>query len=103
MTQQFYNQYPRFARTFYNNVVRMETLIKRNPASVAQTLSRDAGGNPTARQFQGWLTNKAMNWTTRPRGLMRTANFMRRTDQISKMPGSWRELVFPPVYPTRGS
>jgi NitT/TauT family transport system substrate-binding protein len=103
MTQQFYNQYPRFARAFYNNVVRMENIIKRNPQSVAQTLSRDAGGNPTARQFRAWLTNKAMNWTTRPRGLMRTAHFMRRTDQIARMPGSWRELVFPPVYPTRGS
>ena len=103
MTQQFYNQYPRFARAFYNSVVRMETIIKRNPASVAQTLSRDAGGNPTAQQFRAWLTNRAMNWKTRPRGLMRTAFFMRRTDQISRMPSSWRELVFPPVFPTRGS
>jgi NitT/TauT family transport system substrate-binding protein len=103
MTQQFYNQYPRFARAFYNNVVRMETLIKRNPAYVGGVLSRDAGGNPTANQFRGWLTNRALNWTTRPRGLMRTAFFMRRTNQISRMPGSWRELVFPPVHPTRGS
>ena len=103
MTQQFYNQYPRFARAFYNNVVRMETLIKRNPNYVAGVLSRDAGGNPTQRQWRGWLTNKAMNWTTRPRGLIRTAFFMKRTDQIAKLPGTWRELVFPPVYPTRGS
>jgi NitT/TauT family transport system substrate-binding protein len=103
MTQSFYSQYPRFARAFYTNVVRMETLIKKNPDLVARTLSRDAGGNPTSRQFKQWLVNPALSWTTRPRGLIRTAFFMKRTDQISKMPGSWRELVFPPVYPTRGS
>ena len=35
--------------------------------------------------------------------LIRTAFFMKRTDPIAKLPGTWRELVFPPVYPTRGS
>jgi ABC-type nitrate/sulfonate/bicarbonate transport system substrate-binding protein len=103
MTQKFYDEYPGFARAFYTNVVKMETQIKKNPDQVALILQQDAGGTPTNRQFKQWLVNKALNWTTRPRGLMRTANFMRRTDQISKMPGSWRELVFPPVFPTRGS
>ncbi len=103
MTQSFYDDYPQFARAFYNAVVRMETLIKRNPDRVARVLQQDAGGTPTNRQFKQWLVNPALNWTTRPRGLMRTAFFMRRTDQIGRMPGSWRELVFPPVHPTRGS
>ena len=34
---------------------------------------------------------------------MRTAYFMRRTDQISRMPSSWREITFPPVHATKGS
>ena len=103
MTQSFYDQYPQFARAFYNSVIAMNDLIKKNPDQVAKVLQDDAGGTPTNRQFKQWLVNPALNWTTRPRGLMRTAYFMRRTDQIPKMPGSWRELVFPPVYPTRGS
>ena len=103
MTQKFYGEYPQFARAFYRNVANMQKLIKANPDRVAKILSADAGGLPTNRQFKQWLVNPALNWTTRPRGLMRTANFMRRTDQIGKMPGSWKELVFPPVYPTKGS
>jgi NitT/TauT family transport system substrate-binding protein len=103
MTQKFYDEYPRFARAFYNNVVAMENLIKRNPDRVARILQDDAGGNPTWRQFKQWLVHPALNWTTRPRGLMRTAAFMNRTQQLTKMPESWRELTFPPVHPTRGS
>jgi hypothetical protein len=78
-------------------------MIKKNPDRVAKVLQQDAGGNPTNRQFKQWLVNPALNWTTRPRGLMRTANFMFRTQQIGKMPPNWRELVFPPVYATKGS
>jgi len=28
---------------------------------------------------------------------------MNRTNQLSKMPSSWRDLVFPPLYGTKGS
>jgi ABC-type nitrate/sulfonate/bicarbonate transport system substrate-binding protein len=103
MTQKFYDEYPQFARAFYDSVVAMETLIKKNPDRVARILQQDAGGTPTNRQFKQWLVNPALTWTTRPRGLMRTATFMFRTQQIGKMPANWRELVFAPVFPTKGS
>jgi ABC-type nitrate/sulfonate/bicarbonate transport system substrate-binding protein len=109
MTQKFYDEHTAFARFFYNQIVAMENLIKKNPARVARILQDDAGGQPTWRQFKQWLAAKdpakrpALTWTTRPLGLMRTAAFMNRTGQLSRAPGNWRELVFPPVYPTRGS
>ena len=103
MQQKFYDEYPQFARAFYNNVAAANKTIRENPDRVAKILQQDAGGTPTNRQFKQWLVNPALTWTTRPRGLMRTANFMRRTDQISRMPTSWRELTFPPVHVTRGS
>ena len=110
MTEEFYSEHTDFAKFFYNSIARMHTLIKKNPNQVARILQQDAGGTPTWRQFKQWLVAKdppfkgpALSWTTRPLGLMRTANFMVRTNQLSKMPRSWRELVFPPVYPTKGS
>jgi NitT/TauT family transport system substrate-binding protein len=109
MTQEFYDDHTGFARFFYNQVVAMNNLIKKNPARVARILEADAGGQPTWRQFKQWLAAKdpakrpALTWTTRPLGLMRTAAFMNRTAQLSKAPNNWRELVFPPVYPTKGS
>jgi NitT/TauT family transport system substrate-binding protein len=109
MTQKFYDERTAFARFFYNQIVAMQKLIKNNPARVARILQDDAGGQPTWRQFKQWLAAKdpskrpALTWTTRPLGLMRTAAFMFKTAQLSKAPGNWRELVFPPVYPTKGS
>jgi NitT/TauT family transport system substrate-binding protein len=109
MTQKFYDERPAFARFFYNQIVAMQNLIKKNPTRVARVLSADVGGQPSWRQFKQWLAAKdpskrsALTWTTRPLGLMRTAAFMHRTAQLSKAPANWRELVFPPVYPTRGS
>jgi NitT/TauT family transport system substrate-binding protein len=103
MTQDFYDDHRDFAGQFYKDVAAMQKLIRTNPLKVATLLSRDAGGNPTPRQFKQWIGDPALTWTTRPRGLIRYANFMSRTDQLTKMPRSWRDLVFPPVYPTNGS
>jgi NitT/TauT family transport system substrate-binding protein len=103
MTQKFYNENTAFAQQFYRDIVAMHKLIKANPVRAANLLSKDAGGIPTWRQFKQWIGNPALTWTTRPRGLMRYAAFMNRTNQLDKMPSSWRELVFPPVHPTNGS
>jgi NitT/TauT family transport system substrate-binding protein len=110
MQQKFYDEHTAFAKFFYNQIVAMHKLINTNPTRVARIRAADAGGQPTWRQFKQWLTAKdpttkrpALTWTTRPLGLMRTAAFMNKTAQLSKAPTSWRELVFPPVYPTRGS
>ena len=110
MQQSFYDDHTDFAKFFYKQIVAMQNLIKKNPTRVSRELSSDAGGNPTWRQFKQWLAAKtpgsksrALTWTTRPLGLMRTASFMNKTGQLSRVPGNWKELVFPPVYPTNGS
>ena len=104
VTDKFYREYTTFSNQLYRDVAAAIKLISTNPQKVAQILQDDAGGNPTWRQFKQWIGNPAITYTTRPRGLMRTANFMARTDQLpGRMPSSWRDLVFPPVYPTNGS
>jgi NitT/TauT family transport system substrate-binding protein len=111
MTQKFYDDHTDFAKFFYPAVVNMQTLIVKNPDRAAHILQDDAGGTPTWRQFKQWLVAKdpgfkgpALTWTTRPLGLMRTANFMSKTNQLSgKLPGKWTDLVFPPVQSQKGS
>jgi len=104
MTSKFYGEYTEFANQFYREIAAAIKMIKTNPKRVAQILQDDAGGNPTWRQFKQWIGNPAITFTTRPRGLMRTAHFMSRSGQLpGKMPASWTELVFPPVIPTKGS
>ncbi len=102
-TTKFYNQYPTFSKTFYDDVQKAITLINTNPTKVARLLQDDSDGVPTWRQYKQWLGASGLTFTTRPLGLMRYANFMNKISMIKKMPSSWRDLVFPPVYPTKGS
>jgi len=104
VTSKFYNEYTQFSQQLYRDVQAAIRLIDTNPKRVAQILQDDAGGMPSWRQFKQWIGNPAITYTTRPRGLMRTAAFMSRTGQLpGKMPATWRDLVFPPVFSTRGS
>ena len=104
VTTKFYGEYTPFSNQLYRDIAAAIKLIRTNPQKVATILQQDAGGNPTWRQFKQWIGNDAITYTTRPRGLMRTATFMKRTDQLpGRMPSSWTDLVFPPVVPTKGS
>lgn len=102
-TPDFYNQYTAFCNQFYKDVQGAIKLIKGNPLKVAHMLQDDAGGQPSWRQFKQWLGSPSITYTTRPLGLVRFAHFMDTIGAINKMPGSWKDLVFPPVYPTNGS
>jgi len=102
-TQKFYDDHTAFANKLIKDIQDAEALIKSDPLKVAHILQDDAGGQPTWRQFKQWLANPALTWTTQPLGLMRFANFMVRTKQLSKMPASWRDLVFPPLHTSKGS
>lgn len=108
--QKLFDENAAFARWFYGQIGAMEKLIEKNPTRVAKILQDDADGTPTWRQFKQWLAAKvpnskmrALEFSTRPVGLVRTARFMYNTQQLTKMPGGWKELVFPPVQREKGS
>jgi len=103
-TQRFYDEYTAFSNRFYRLVKQSIDLLNKKPRVAAAILAREDTTETTAAQFRRWiLRKKSLTFTTRPRGLMRTASFMNKIGLLNKVPGSWRELVFPPVYPTRGS
>jgi NitT/TauT family transport system substrate-binding protein len=103
-TQKFYADYTAFSNRFYRLVKQTIDLINKKPGVAAAILAREDRTDTTAAQFKRWITRKkSLTFTTRPRGLMRTAGFMQKVGLLNRVPRSWRELVFPPVYPTRGS
>jgi NitT/TauT family transport system substrate-binding protein len=104
MTQKYYSDYTAFAKRYYKLIQQSINLLNKKPTTAAAILAREDTGDTTAAQFKRWITRKkSLTFTTRPRGLMRTAAFMNKIGLLNKVPGSWRELVFPPVYPTKGS
>ena len=104
LTQKFYDDYRAFSNRFYRLVKQSIDLINKKPKVAAGILAREDATDATQAQFLRWITRKkSLTYTTRPRGLMRTAGFMNKIGLLSKVPSNWRELVFPIVYPTRGS
>ena len=104
LTQKFYDEYRAFSNRFYRLVKQSIDLINKKPKTAAAILAREDQTEATTVQFTRWITRKkSLTFTTRPRGLMRTAGFMNKIGLLNKVPGSWRELVFPPVLPTKGS
>jgi NitT/TauT family transport system substrate-binding protein len=104
MTRAYYNQYTAFSQRFYRLVKQQIDLINKKPKVAAAILAREDATETTATQIRRWITRKnSLKFTTRPRGLMRTAGFMNKIGLLNRVPRNWRELVFPPVYPTKGS
>jgi NitT/TauT family transport system substrate-binding protein len=103
-TQKFYEEYTAFSNRFYRLVKQSIDLINKKPRTAAVILAREDQTEATTAQFRSWITRKkSLTFTTRPRGLMRTAGFMNKIGLLNRIPRNWRELVFPPVYPTKGS
>jgi NitT/TauT family transport system substrate-binding protein len=102
-TTKFYEQYKEFNDELFKMVKAQDVIINTNPAKAAALLSAEAGGSPTPAEFKKWMTNKAVAFSTRPRGLMRFGNFMHKNGLLTKLPTSWQSLVHPPVQSEKGS
>jgi NitT/TauT family transport system substrate-binding protein len=104
VTQKFYDDYTAFSNRYYRLVKQTIDLLNKKPTVAAAILAREDTTETTAAQFKRWITRKkSLTFTTRPRGLMRTAGFMNKIGLLNRVPRSWRDLVFPPVIPTKGS
>jgi NitT/TauT family transport system substrate-binding protein len=104
VTRKFYDDYTAFSNRYYRLVKQTIDLINKKPTVAAAILAREDATETTAAQFKRWITRKkSLTFTTRPRGLMRTAGFMNKIGLLNRVPRSWRDLVFPPVVPTKGS
>jgi NitT/TauT family transport system substrate-binding protein len=104
VTQKFYEEFTAFSNRYYRLVKQTIDLLNKRPGVASAILAREDATETTPAQFRRWITRKkSLTFTTRPRGLMRTAGFMNKVGLLNKVPRSWRELVFPPVYQTKGS
>ena len=94
-TQKFYDQYPKFMAGFYQAVQNATKFVIAQPAKTAAILSSDAGGTPSAADFQKWLTRKDVLFATTPRGFLKHADFMKSIGLITKVPGSMNDIELP--------
>ncbi|QBD75287.1 hypothetical protein EPA93_04450 [Ktedonosporobacter rubrisoli] len=95
--QNFYAQYPDFARKLSQDLVEATTFLNSHHEEAAQYLARDQLGKATAAQYKTWLDQTGSEFETTPVGLLSFAQFMQSIGLISKVPGSEKELCVPAV------
>lgn len=102
LPQSFYNQYPAFSKTVYQDLLDVTSYVKGHHAEAAQYLEQDkaSGGGGKAAQFKTLLDNPNLVYDKTPSGLIAYATFMKSIGLISKAPGSVNDLELPTVVGT---
>lgn len=103
MMDSYYQQNTKFAQKLYAAVQGAIDELNNDPAKAAQALAADAGGASSAADFEKWVKNPAITYTTVPHGLDKIAGFMKQIGLITKTPDSWKDLCFAPAQAGQGS
>ena len=99
----FYQQNTAFAEGLSDALEGAIDELKDDPAKAAKSLSENAGGKTSPAEFEKYLTNPAITFTTEPHGLEKIAAFMKDIKMISKTPESWKDLTFPTLQSAHGN
>lgn len=103
MKDNFYTKNKKFANGLFDAIKGAVNELNTDPAKAAQTLSENSGGKTSAADFEKYIKNPAIKFTTTPHGLAKIAEFMKQIKMISKTPKSWKDLTFPTVSSSDGS
>lgn len=99
LPQSFYNQYPTFSKTVFQDLKNVSTYVTNHHEQAAQYLAQDqgSGGSGTVAQFKTLLDSTSLTFETTPSGLIAYARFMQSIGLTSKVPNSVNDLELPTV------
>lgn len=97
-TEKLYHAYPKLGDALYRALAEATAFVNAHPKEAAAILSQDAGGRPSADQFQAWMTHEGVAYTTTPHGFIQVAAFMQAIGLLSKAPKSVCVLELPPLH-----
>lgn len=102
LSQSFYNQYPTFSKTVFQDLRDASAYDASHHVQAAQYLAQDAGsgGKASYALFKKLLDNTNLVFETTPSGLVAYARFMQSIGLISKVPNSVNDLELPTVIGT---
>lgn len=101
--EEYHDQNPEIASALWSNIQRATDLLQKDSARSAEILSRESGGEMSPREFERFLTEQGVGYTTLPNGYMKFAGFMEEVGMIQTAPGSWKDLVYDNLKSADGS
>jgi len=97
MTESFYARHPDFAQGFYDAVVEAIRFIRESPDDAFRMLSEDEGGKTPAEKYKDLIVRSGTEFGEVPVRVLEVGQFMKAIGMIKQLPGSIREISFPPL------
>lgn len=95
MKEDFYQQYPQFAKALYTAVSKATKLLNEQPDRAAKVLENEGRSKISRIQFKKWITKEALQYRVIPKGVLRQAELMGEAGLLEKEVKSIEELILP--------
>lgn len=99
----FYDEYPQFAQKLYDYVQRATDLIKNDLVRAAGIVAAADNRPDAVAEYKDWMTRPGVEYTMKPSGFLKYAEFMKKIEMIGKTPKNIDELLLPPLQKLGGS
>ena len=103
LRQGFYDGQRKAVDALSKQVDEAVAMLKDRPAEAAKLLSKESGGDSSAKEFESYITNDSVNYTTTPKGFTEIGAFMKKIGLLEKAPKDFKELTFKNLHSTDGS
>ena len=103
LRQGFYEGQRKAVDTLYQQVSDAVKMLNDEPAKAAELLSKESGGDTSAKQFESFITNDSVEYTTTPKGFVKIAEFMKEIELIEKAPEDFKDVTFENLHDSPGS
>ncbi len=101
-TEKFYIANPKLVAAVYAALNEAMHIINTNPRRAAELYLAHGGEKLSVDDITMMIRAPGTVWDLKPRGVMRTAEFMARTNQIPTAPAAWKDLFFEAALPLAG-
>lgn len=103
MNEEFKEKNPKLYQAFVDALKEATEYINKNPEATAKLFVDGEKVKNTPEDILTQMKSEGIRFTMTPSGLMKYADFMKRTGVIQKTPGSWKDLVFENIQGEAGS
>lgn len=101
-TDKFYNANPKLVAALYAALNEAMRIINTDPKRAAELYLAHGGEKLPIDDIVMMIRAPGTVWDLKPRGVLRIAEFMHRTNQIPTAPAAWKELFFDAAHPLAG-
>jgi NitT/TauT family transport system substrate-binding protein len=103
MMEDFKNKNARLYKAYLEALTEATEEINKNPEETARLFVEGEKSRLPAQEIVNQMKSEGIRFTMTPTGLMKYADFMKRTGAIQNVPGSWKDYAFDNLHALPGT